>query len=59
MAPTCEVDPGLQSNFATVYNNDKQGNQQPEPKFEGRDISKNLLNHYEENYMKKFPFEKG
>ena len=59
MAPRCEVKPGLQSNFATVYSNDKQKVEQPEPKFEGRDISKNLLNHYEENYMKKFSFEKG
>ena len=36
-----------------------ENKKQPKPLFHGKDISENLLKHYEENYMKKFPFEKG
>ena len=58
-APVIDVDPGLQSNFATIYNNDIQDIEQEEPKYEGMQIASKLLSNYERNYVKKFPFEKG
>ena len=63
-APVSDVGPGLQSNFATVYYNDANGITQPDPKSEENypydlKVSERLLEDYERNYMKKFPFEKG
>ena len=58
LAPVIDVDDGLQSNFATIYTNDQMNKGQDEPTKKGMDIAKGLLENYERNYMKKFPFEK-
>ena len=66
--PVDDIDSGLQSNFATVFkketqskavNNAESNITQEEVKFDGPGISEKLLENYENNYMKKFPFEKG
>ena len=57
--PVNDVDKGLQSNFATIYANDKLEIEQKDPTVKGRDVAGKLLDNYERNYMKKFPFEKG
>ena len=59
IAPVLDVDPDLQSNFATVFNEEMLGKKHPDPQYKGVDISQKLLAYYENNYMKKFPFEKG
>ena len=59
IAPVIDVDVGLQSNFATVYNNDQNDQPQEEPNCTPLQFSERLLSNYERNYMKKFPFEKG
>ena len=58
-APVVDVNPGLQSNFATIYHNDMQDIEQEVPEFEGMQVASKLLSNYERNYVKKFPFEKG
>ena len=59
IAPVFDVEPGLQSNFAAVYNNDENEDEQEKPLLEGKEIASKLLKSYERNYMKKFPYEKG
>ena len=59
LSPVIDVDEGLQSNFATIYTNDQMNKGQEDPTIKGKQVAKKLLNNYERNYMKKFPFEKG
>ena len=53
------LEPGLQSSFSAVRYNDENNEPQPDAQFEGKEISGKLLNEYQQNHMKKFPFEKG
>ena len=59
LPPVIDVDEGLQSNFATIYTNDQMNKGQEDPTIKGKEVAKKLINNYERNYMKKFPFEKG